>query len=118
MSTPLTPEFKAYPAPKPRTLEGSFHVMQVPVISTQHITAADGAQLLKAEPCDVLATLYESSGHIIHSDTDEDLAEAFPPDRFSDAFRALVLHFRALGFEYLRIDSNGDVVPGLPTFAW
>lgn len=92
--------------------------MQVPVISTQHITAADGAQLVKAEPRDVLATLYESTGHIIHSDSDEDLAEAFPANRFSDAFRALVLHFRTLGFEYLRIDAHGDVVPGLQTFDW
>jgi hypothetical protein len=92
--------------------------MRVAVVSSQHITREDGQQLIKADPRDVLATLYESTGHIIHSDDDEPVEEAFPPDRFSAAFRALVLHFRALGYTYLRIDAHGPVVAGLPTFEW
>lgn len=103
--------------PSARTWQPDTHdEMRVAVVSSQHITPADRAQLMKAHPRDVLATLYENSGHIIHSDSDEDLATAFPSDRFSEAFRALMQHFRTLGFEYLRIDENGPVVAGLPTF--
>ncbi len=103
---------------KPETARMSFDVMQVPVISTAHITKEDGEQLMKADPRDVLATLYDSSGHIVHADLDEEMTEAFPPDRFSDAFRAVVQFFRDRGFTYLRLDAHASTAPDLPTFEW
>lgn len=93
-----------------------YDIMEVPMISTAHITQEDRAQLLKGHPQDVFATIYDSSGHIIHSLTDEPIDEAFPLERFSEAFRAMFLYFRQIGFEYVRIDSNGPVIPDLPTF--
>lgn len=94
----------------------SHELMEVPVISTAHITKEDREVLLKADPRDVIATFYDSMAHIVHSLPDEPINEAFPPDRFSEAFRAMFLHFRKLGFEYVRLDAEGPVIPELPTF--
>jgi hypothetical protein len=94
------------------------NVMRVPVVSSQHVTKEDGARLMAAEQRDVLATLYDQTGHIVHWGDDKSVDAAFPADRFSDAFRALVAHFDAQGYTYLRIDAHGEVVAGLPVFDW
>lgn len=93
-------------------------VMRVPVVSSQHVTKEDGARLVAADSRDVLATIYDQTGHIVHWGDDETIEDAFPADRFSDAFRALVAHFHAQGYTYLRIDAHGEVVEGLPVFDW
>jgi len=93
-------------------------VMSVPVVSSQHVTKEDGARLAAAAQRDVLATLYDQTGHIVHWGDDETIEDAFPADRFSDAFRALVAHFHSQGYTYLRIDAHGEVVEGLPVFDW
>ena len=103
-------------SPKPDADRRFFEIMQVPVISTAHITIEDREQLSKAEPADVLATLWDGSGHIIHAEADEPVSEAFPPGRFSDSFRQLVQWFRDRGYTYLRLDANALLVPELPTF--
>lgn len=105
-------------APEKGSERESYEIMTVASISTAHITKEDGAQLLKADARDVLFTLFDGTGHIVHSLDDEDINEAFPPDRFSDAFRAMFQYFRDRDFEYVRIDANGPTIPDLPTFAW
>ena len=102
------------------------HIMQVPVISTRHITAADGAQLALNDPRDSLAVVEGGRGHIItwdlckpdFIDSPEDFADDFPPDLFSPEFRAVVCAFARLGYCYLRIDADGAEVEGLPVFDW
>lgn len=112
--------------PRASRTSDAVHIMQVPVISTSHITKADGDQLAKNDPRDSLATLYDDQGHIITWDDweadDEATAESFiadfPPDLFSNEFRAVVATFARLGYCYLRLDCDGAAIEGLPVFEW
>ena len=98
--------------------------MSVPVLSTLHIPAADRAQLALNDPRDWLAMVGTGEGHILHFDNGNDyhitgpadFADDFPPELFTDDFRQLVYTFAALGYSYLRLDTDGDEIPGLSVF--
>lgn len=87
-------------------------VMEVPVLSTTHLTEDDNQRLADGEP----APLFNAdAGYIlvIEEDPAVELAE------FSSAFRALVTALRDhLGYAYVRFDMDGEIIAGLPTFDW
>lgn len=90
--------------------------MIVPVISTIHIPEEDRAQLadfstVADTPGDILAATDDGSGHFICINDG-----AGEWTRYSQAMRDLVEAFLALGYSHLRLDADGDIVPGLPKF--
>ena len=101
-------------------------VMMVAVISTQHLTKADGAQLALNDPRDVLAEVERGHGHIIHFQSRheahfvcaDDFADDYAPELFSDHFRLIVFTFASLGYSYLRFDPDHEPLPDFPTFQW
>lgn len=95
-----------------------FHVMQVPEASCLNVTEEDGKRLLAADAKDVLATFYDGTGHIVHWGDDSSVDDAFPAERWSQAFRDLITHFDRQGYRYLRIDAHAARVAGLPVFDW
>jgi hypothetical protein len=111
MSIPQTP---AQTTTTPETWRGAY-VMRVPFISTAHITAADGAKLRQNDPRDVLAKVIDT-GHIIYFGDDDINAQFAEEYGFSQPFRDLLHTLAADGFTYVRLDCDGDVIPGLPTF--
>ena len=83
-------------------------IMQVPVISTSHFTQAQcdelyrGAFLKDSEFTSLLCLEdYES-------EYDDQPAEVL----------AVFCFFHRLGYRYLRLDPDGEVVPELPTYDW
>ncbi len=103
--------------------------MAAPVISTGHIMQSDALLLEDGHHCFPLS---EDCGYLVWwgvDATDEELDEDFPAkaevvrrgefeDRYSEAFRHVIRSFRDLGYNYLRFDSDGDTVTGLPVFEW
>ena len=95
----------------------------VPVISTSHITAEDGALLSKGNAgchycghpaaCGVLAVLSDGAGHLVS--TDPELWEGCGTNKALDD---LLSQFRALGYPWIILDGEGDIIDGLPTFDW
>lgn len=95
--------------------------MVVPVISTGHITAEDAQQLdhdaASGHPSPVMGALCNECGWLLS--IDDDLVEI--PDQwpgYSPQFHHVIKTFHTLGYQYLRLDSEGDTVPGLPEFEW
>lgn len=98
-------------------LPGIF-IMQVPAISTAHITAQDGAQLRQNNARDSLAIIEDGHGHILHFAADS-IADDFADQHgFTADFRALLQRFADLGFQYLRLDPDFNICPEFPTFDW
>jgi hypothetical protein len=94
-----------------------YFIMQVPRISTQHITPEDGAKLLEARTSEVYALDNypgQVSWHMVC------LGEFDPSEwtRYSSAFALVMQFFADLGYRYLALDADGDVLPELPTFEW
>lgn len=92
--------------------------MQVPRISTCHITPEDGAKLREAVSHEVIAKENFTCGSTWHMI----LLEDFDPNewgRYSQAFLTVVAFFVERGYAYLAFDGeSGDVIPELPTFDW
>jgi len=102
-----------YPPATPTTHGPSRHIMQVPVISTFHITKEDGQRLALDDWRDSLAACH-GDGHILHFEADslDDFSE------FSEPFQDMISEFADLGYTYLRLDIDGEILPDLPTFEW
>lgn len=99
-------------------IPGLQSIMQVPHLSTAHITAEDGAQLRLNLSRDSLAIIENGFGHILHFEPEtieEDFSNA---TGFSRKFRDVLHYLGTAGFEYVRLDPDGDTLPGLPTFDW
>lgn len=99
--------------------------MVIPVISTLHIQNHDALSLEDHRPHEVYAHDSEGYWQMVHlGDADEEMtAEAyedyFPPSRYTDEFRALLVYFHRLGYTVIRLDGDcGDVLEDLPTFDW
>lgn len=90
-------------------------VMNVPTMSTAHITKEDGARLSDPGSIEVLAEITGGSGHIVDFDA-ADIEDDFSD--YSEAFRAILHKLAAAGFTYVRFDSDHDVCPKFPTFIW
>jgi hypothetical protein len=90
-------------------------IMQVPTLSTSHITCDDGAMLADPRNPEVLAEITGGTGHIIHFEPDT-LDEEF--SHYSAPFRSILSQLAAAGFRYVRFDSDHDVYPSFPTFDW
>lgn len=85
-------------------------VMQVPVISTSHFSQDDCDLLMEQEFC----FMYDYDGRtaiLIIEEPDN-------PEELSAEAASLIERFRSLGYKYLRLDPNGDVLEGLPTYEW
>ena len=118
--------------PKAPTKKESFHykpekhvlndtgrwVMCIPVVGNGHITKHDH-NILEGEkssgilPSDLVFANLEC-GWIIN------LGHVCPIElaSFSQAFIDLLTKFHELGYRFLRLDRDGDVLDGLQTFAW
>lgn len=95
-------------------------VMHVPVISSSHITAQDGRILTEA-PEDVeghLCRLGDTGDILVMDEENKNLITEWQQAGLSSAFIDLMLRMRGLGYCYVRIDADGDVLDGLPTFEW
>lgn len=90
-------------------------IMNVPCLSTRHITKEDGARLLDPGCVEVLAEITGGFGHILHFEAAE-IDEEF--SLYSPALRAVLHQLAAAGFEYVRFDSDSAICPKLPTFDW
>lgn len=86
-------------------------IMIAPVISTEHIQREDDLLLYNAD-YPMMARL--EPGYLLR--VSEDFAVDF--EGYSDAFLHLLETFQHLGFEYLRLDPDGDVLDDLPRFKW
>lgn len=87
-----------------------------PVVSTSHIPPDDiprlDADAANADgPNGVMGKL--DHGWLLH--IGDELDEAQWP-RYSEPFMEMLRLIKAWGFSYLRLDSDGDTLPQLPTF--
>jgi hypothetical protein len=98
-------------------------IMKAPVISTAHITITDD-KVLACQTCEyglVMAILQPGyllhiSGYLLHiSDLHDD---ADFPKGISAELKDLCLKFAAIGYDYLRLDPDGDILEDLPQFDW
>jgi hypothetical protein len=106
------------PAPAKPIIPGLEHIMQVPHLSTVHITAEDGKQLALNLSSDSLAVIERGFGHILHFES-EDLDDDYSDEAgFSQSFRDMLHYLARDGFKYVRLDPDGDILPGLPVFTW
>ena len=100
------------------SIPGLQAIMRVPHLNTAHITAEDGAQLALNLTRDSLAIVERGHGHILHFEL-ESISDDFSDERgFSPVFRDMLAYLAAAGFVYVRLDPDGDVLPGLPVFTW
>ena len=91
---------------------------KIPVISTGHIPPAD-VPLLDADAANA-AGPNGVMGKLDHGwllNIGEELNEDEWPN-YTAAFMELLRLIKAWRFEYLRLDSDGDVIQQLPTFDW
>lgn len=91
-------------------------MMQAPVINTGHMLKSDDDRLRADERRErgagpIMADLQPGWLLLI-----EDFAHEFKGH--SDAFLHLLETFHNLGFHYLRLDPEGDVLEDLPRFEW
>lgn len=110
----MNPLLSQYPNQSSRSTKTPW-IMTVPVVSTIHITGSDRQQLADywdRSDGDVLACIEGGTGHILTLDDNQgDDWSAYSAD-----FRALLSAFAAKGYSYLRLDADGDVIDGWPTF--
>jgi len=103
----------------PQCVEPEKFYLAVPVVSTTHVQVEDMKRFYDGfSSCWVLG---DDCGVIFWwscDADDEELDDDFPADEFSEAFRHMIRSFRDLGYNYLRLDSDGDEVTGLPVFEW
>lgn len=91
------------------------YIMQVPTMSTAHITPEDGARLSDPGCVEVLAEITGGFGHIVHFDP-ETIEDEF--SEYSPAFRAILTQLGAAGFTYARFDADHEACPTFPSFDW
>lgn len=92
----------------------------IPVISTAHITREDGKFLLDAYPVRSYNLLLDSVrdgedhivGHLLKTD------ERATSGILSENLCKILRDFAALGYLWLILDVDGDIVAGLETFDW
>ena len=96
--------------------------MQVPVVSTAHITRQDADLLSKAEPGlpsnqaphGFMGPL--PGGWLFYIGYIE--PTCYVAQGFSEAFACLIQHAQHKGQTYLRLDQDGDILKDLPTHEW
>jgi hypothetical protein len=116
LKAPPTKKEEFHYKPEKHVLINTGHwVMCIPVVCTSHITEPDHDLLECAEdhvPDLMFANL--ECGWIIN------LGSVDPAElsSFSQAFIDLLTKFHQLGYRFLRLDRDGDVLSGLQTFYW
>lgn len=93
-----------------------FWVMQVPVISTGHFTEAAAAELSDTLPGEAFhdaPCMVGSHGGMIYCADVENLPESAP-----QCVRDVLEWGKREGYEWLRLDADGDTIAGLPEYAW
>lgn len=112
MSTKSTISKIDYPVAPPKTK--TRWLMHVPVISTGHVSREDSDALLDGGGSLVMAQLDGGEGGVILCLDDlEDVEENYSLQLFQ-----LLSAFQDLGYDYLRLDPDGDRVKGLRWFDW
>lgn len=94
-------------------------IMQVPVISTAHITRSD-SDVITLTPALVDGHMCEipACADIILIKDDGGDQQNLWSRHMSCEFCKLMNTFRQLGYCYVRLDRDGDQIEGLPTFDW
>lgn len=93
----------------------------VPVISNSHITREDGALLERSRggchvcghplACGVLDVCSEGAQYLVTTDLE-------PWELESTPLKDVLSQFAALGYRWIILDRDGDVLKDLPTFDW
>ena len=105
MNEPVT-----FPPARPARDRGIW-LMQVPVISTEHLASRDIEYLYDRDTS--LMQTNDGDSCLLCIDDEDDYTAG--EDGITPAGQAVLTHFRELGYSYLRLDPNGMLVAGLPT---
>ena len=92
-------------------------------VSTQHITPDDNTMLLagREPPVGSWFPLGDGNGYLCHVAPDTPTAldnGVCLTDGWSSEVCALQVFAESKGCEYIRLDPDGPVVPGLPVYDW
>lgn len=93
-----------------------FWVMQAPVISDGHLTEDVATTLMELLPGEELhGTICMIGGHgaLVRCDDLELLPKDTP-----DCLRTVLEWAKGEGFEWVRFDEDGDLIPALPQYDW
>lgn len=96
--------------------ETGYWVMRVPVISTAHITPAVGQELHELLPGEEFydtPCMGGAHGSMLYCADTDNLPEDAP-----QCLRDVLAWARGEGFDWVRLDADGDSIDGLPEFAW
>lgn len=101
------------PAPTPRTWSAT---QTVPVLSTLHISRRDDLDLSADNREDATALPSGGPGYLIRLPSP---ADPWPDDAWPDFDGVQLLrHCHRLGYRWIMLDPDGDVIDGIPTFDW
>lgn len=93
-----------------------YWTMQVPVLSTAHITPAIGRELSETLPGEDFygaACMIGSHGAMLYCGELDELPESAP-----QCVRDVLAWAKGEGFEWVRLDEAGDTIDALPEYAW
>ncbi len=109
-AAPAPDEITLAPAPDLTTC-----AHMVPVLSTLHISRRDCLELYNGNRDDCTA-LPSGPGYLVRLPTP---ADPWPDDAWPDFDGVAVLrHCHRLGYRWIMLDPDGDVIDGIPTFDW
>ncbi len=95
--------------------------MRVPVVSTGHIDARDAEQLdhdSDANACGISALSGGCGWLLWIGDDDTPDALAAEWSEYSQPFRDLLAFVIRAGFQHLRLDADGELLPQFTIFDW
>lgn len=94
------------------------HARAVPVISTSHVSASDGETILSEQALGFLATVSDGAGHLLSTDPAKWKDIHHEGVVWSINIQFLMRDFHALGYPWIILDRDGEVLSDMPTFEW
>ena len=98
------------------------YTVKICSVSTAHITEEDNERLERAsrrQGAHGLIISYEKdNGFFVFIDQDEAMLAALRYHNYSEAFVRLYYMAQAQGCEWMLLDGDGQIMPGLPTYDW